>query len=1060
MAETTLQAPTQERGSPQPSASESTINGARGPIVPRGNLFQALATAAAKTALTAVLTTAAAQAEEPQGPAAKPQTAQDSGQLEKSSPEAIKAFNRAGSVHNKAQDGTQPNAVRAAASEWDDFVKQHPHDPLAAQAHHYRGVCLLQLEEYTEAAQHFHSATEGNLAPELREEALFHRGLAHYLSAASNRTLFAEAQAAFDLYLREFPKGRLADRATFTRAESLYQIGAADSAIESYSAVLTTFPESPLCADARYLLGVAQQETNRSNDALKTFTQFVKAHPEHKLAREANLRRADLSFQSGDLEGAAGLYATVRNIPSFEHADYAGMRRATCLAQLGRHSEAAAAFQDVATSFPESTFLQEAQLSAGRALFKADKLSEATSWLERRLGQDNKHAPEAGYILAHIALRQADPTRALEHVDAGLRAISYARQLEVPLRMARADALYASVERREEAYTVYKELFEQNRAHPLAPQALYKAAFCKMERGEYADALVLSRQFEDTFKDHPLKPAAQFVAAESAFQTGDVRTAERAYAGLIVNNPKDPDRELWQVRLARAQLKQEKNAEVLATLSAAKAIHAPELSAEAHYLAGMAHFATGAWSSAATELSAATSSPAQWSEAETALLYLSRAQVNNSQDPDSTNKAVASLTHLLEKFPESSLREEALYQRALLLRRSGDAAGAISDLDAYLAKGSTAAGIERSNARFEKGLALVAQDKLAEATEVFRSVLSEDPDYANADGVRYELAWAYRNQDQMDQALEQFDALASKHPTSKMAAEALYHLAEDHFSEERFDQAAQMYVRALESQQAGGDPELTEKLVYKLGWAHFGLKNYEAALEQFSRYLEQHPSGKFVPQTTFIQAETLFKLRRFSDAYPLFARVSANAKLQPQSRELSMFRAGESAGAQSMWKESKEAFEQLLHSFPKSGFRYEAHLGLGRSLENSRDIAGAQVAYQAAAQADELVGLQALVASGDLHLTSGNLDEAMNQFDRAILRVQVSDTASPQKIEQQYRAILGKAGGLEAKARLDTATPQQRAAWSQESRDLYRSVLEQGPEVLKAEAKKALQDTP
>lgn len=1134
MAETTVQASLKELGSQQTQGAGNLIESANGPGISRFALLKALGTAAAKTALAGALMVGTAPAQDPQNPVASAGTAAGPAPTEKSAPEAIKLFNLLAGVHNKAQQAGDFEAVRTAAAEWNEFLKSHPNDPLVAQAHHYRGVCLLQLKDYAEAARHFSSAAEGSLAPEVREEALFNRGLAHYLGAPSNKELFKDAGAAFEVYLQKFPKGRAADRATFCHAESMYQLGNRDAALESYAALLSNFPESSLRADTRYLLGVAQQEANRVDEALATLIEFVKQHPEHKLTTEANLRRADLSFQKGDLEGAAVLYAGVCGVQGFEHADYAGMRRAACLAQLGRYEEAAAAFEDVATSFPQSPLLTEAQLSAGRLLVRVDKLSEAAGVLEQLVGGGSKHAAEAGYLLAQIALRQADPTRALERAEAALRVVSHAPQLEVPLKMARADALYALPDRRGEANAAYLELFEQNRDHAQAPQALYKAASGKMESGEYVDALKLAREFSSIFKDHPLNAAAQFVAAESAIQTGDVRAAEQVYVELIQVNPRHPDLELWRLRLARVQLQQHKNADVLATLTSTETIQSPELRAEAYYLVGRAHFASGAWSSAVTALSAASAAGTTWSEADAALFYLSRAQANHTGDPDSSSKVVASLSRLLEEFPASSFRDQALYQlgeqavrrndlkeayerfnqvnqqhgtsslapyalyqrgviraregkhqesekllsefiatheghelagaalyhRGLARRRSGDTAGAIVDLDAYLATPDAAAGVQRSNARFEKGLALVRQGRLPEATEVFRSVLTDDPGYVNADHVRYELAWAYRDQQQMDQALEQFNALVSNHPESRLAAEALYHVAEDHFSKDRLDQAAQAYARALEIPETQEDAALAEKVVYKLGWVNFRRQNYEAALEQFSRYLEKYPAGEFIPQAIFIKGETLFKLGRFGEAYPVFTEASNRAELTPQSRELSMFRAAESAAAQKMWKESREAFEQLLQGFPETSHRYEAHLGLGRALENTQDVPRAQAAYLAATRSDEVVGLQALVASGGLHLVGGNLDDALTQFDRAILRAQASEAVSPQELEQLYRAMLGKAGCLEAKAKRDTAGADERAAWSKESRKLYETVLAEGPEALKADAARALKEAP
>lgn len=1136
MAESTLQARQDQdtRGSAQPRHAENPIQGAQGPVIGRLNLLSALNNVVTNAALAGVLMVGTAPAQEPQGATPNPAAAPGTPPTQTSTSEAIELFNVLAKLHNKAQEGAEPQKIKAAAAEWSDFLKSHPSDPLAAQAHHYRGVCLLMLQEYAEATKHFASASAGTLAPQVREETLFNRALAQYLAAtkenatAAQSQLFKDASASFHAYLREFPQGRLADQATFWQAEGAYRLGDRDAAIAGYTAVLATFPESPLRADARYNLGVAQQEAARTDDALATFTEFAKQHPEHKLSSDVTLRRADLSFEKGDVAAAATLYEGLRATQGFEHADYAGMRRAACLVQLGKHAEAAAACEDVAISFPTSPLLNEAQLSAGRLLLKLDKLPEATRWLEQAVGGAGKYAPEAGYLLSQIALRQADASLALERSEAALRVVSNAPEFEVPLKMARADALYALPERRVEATAAYRELFEQNKKHAQAPEALYKAAFGTMEQGDYPEAIRLAREFSATSKGHSLSAAAQFVEAESAFQIRDFKAAEGAYAGLLTNNPQHPDRESWQVRLARAQLAQEKNAEVLTTLSSADTIQTPERKAEAHYLAGRAHLATEAWGSAVASLTKASSG---FPEADAALLYLSRAHAKNTEDPTSSAQAEATLTRLLNDFPSSEFRDQALYQlgehalkrndlkaayerfnevtanhsasrlapfalyqrgiilaqqgthqeavkvltefidankdhelagsalyhRGLSRRRSGDVAGAVSDLDTYLGAPFNPAGLERSNARFEKGLALVEQGKLPEAAEAFRSVLTDHPDYVHADQVRYELAWAHTDQQQTDEAIAQFTALAKEHPRSPLAAEALYHVGEDHFSKRRYAEAEQTYASALKSPGAQADAGLSEKVVYKLGWAHFNLRNYDAALEQFSAYLNSNSTGEFASQTKFMKGETLFKLGRFADAYPVFVEASEAKEFS----ELSTFRAAQSAGAQKMWQESQAGFEKLLTQFPETRFRSEADLGLGRAFENTGNIAAAHAQYlKVAAQTADVIGTQALHASAALDKVNGRLAEALLKFERAIARGEVVDTMSPEQKEVHYQALLGKAQVLEAQAKLDTTTESDRAGWRKESQKLYQLILQDGPEALKKEAQAALGDLP
>ena len=62
----------------------------------------------------------------------------------KSSAAARRQFSSAAELQNE-------KLFDLAAKEWAEFIGKHPDDPLAGQARHYQGVCLIQLKKYGEA---------------------------------------------------------------------------------------------------------------------------------------------------------------------------------------------------------------------------------------------------------------------------------------------------------------------------------------------------------------------------------------------------------------------------------------------------------------------------------------------------------------------------------------------------------------------------------------------------------------------------------------------------------------------------------------------------------------------------------------------------------------------------------------------------------------------------------------------------------------------------------------------------------------------------------------------
>ena len=74
--------------------------------------------------------------------------------------------------------------------------------------------------------------------------------------------------------------------------------------------------------------------------------------------------------------------------------------------------------------------------------------------------------------------------------------------------------------------TVFERTYRDNPQAPLAPRALYNAAFSAYQIGQSERALKLSLEFIRRFPKDTLVPDIRFVAAECQFQTG--RTGDAA----------------------------------------------------------------------------------------------------------------------------------------------------------------------------------------------------------------------------------------------------------------------------------------------------------------------------------------------------------------------------------------------------------------------------------------------------------------------------------------------------------------------------------------------------
>ncbi len=106
--------------------------------------------------------------------------------------------------------------------------------------------------------------------------------------------------------------------------------------------------------------------------------------------------------------------------------------------------------------------------------------------------------------------------------------------------------------------------------------------------------------------------------------------------------------------------------------------------------------------------------------------------------------AIEAATKVVDSFPDSPLRPDALALRASLRRANGDAKGALADLDRFLAEYANHA--LSAKASLERASALDELGRHAEAAAAFQKFLSEHPEHADVPQALYQRSWALWNQ--------------------------------------------------------------------------------------------------------------------------------------------------------------------------------------------------------------------------------------------------------------------------------------------------------------------------
>ncbi|MDX1944560.1 MAG: tetratricopeptide repeat protein, partial [Pirellulaceae bacterium] len=430
---------------------------------------------------------------------------------------------------------------------------------------------------------------------------------------------------------------------------------------------------------------------------------------------------------------------------------------------------------------------------------------------------------------------------------------------------------------------------------------------------------------------------------------------------------------------------------------------------EAHYRSGEVAYGAGDFKAAAAEYEAVV---AKWVDGLFGPYALNGKGWSHFKLKDYP-PAVESFTSLLTKFPDHQLKADGLLGRAMSRRQAGDAKAAIADLDDYLKTNPDQA--HKSDALYEKGLAQVALNDFAGAITTLDDLLKADAKYAAADSVLYEIGWAYKSQEKHAEAVPVFARLAAEHPDSSLAAEAWFHVGEDKYEKKDYAAAAKAYASAKKK----GTGDLVERTDYKLGWAHYQLKEYDQALAQFNDQLANFGSGSLAADATFMKAECLFRLENYKEAWPAYQAALKTKASTPAIEVLTLLHGGQAAGQLKLWDEALKLLTTIPTKFAESPLVAEAHYEIGYAQENSNQPDEALQSYeQAATLSRDQVGARARFMMGELYFGQKKYDEATREFQRAMFGFG-GEAATPET--KNWQAKSGYEAGRCAEVQIATA---------------------------------------
>jgi TolA-binding protein len=714
------------------------------------------------------------------------------------------------------------------------------------------------------------------------------------------------------------------------------------------------FPDSSLIADARYWLGMSQMAQQQWDQAAKTFTQALAAHPRHKLAPALEFSAGEALRNGGQASAAAEHYDRVaQDWPDSQWADDSLQARIQLAFDGGEHDRLDSLAKEFEQRFANSPLRGIVRQTLGRSLIQRENYSGATSVLEELAQQIGADRSNWYYLaLAYLgAQRYQDALAALDRV----KPTAEQQQLAHSVLVARSSALVGlqqfaeavapleeylraqpdgadaakcraqlavslgNVQKFDEALKALGELEQGDPKHPLLlPTALYLAEKANGEQQPTA----AKRLFEILTRDgNPPEYVAKGLSGLAWIQAKADNAADSAktFAQLVDQFPDSP-------LAPEAALMRAKSLEKLGQPDAALETyqrlvdvypHADQIP-EALFGAARLLGQRQQNSQAAALLERLVREHPKFSQMDAVLYQWAWVLVDLNQ-PEQADEVFA---RLYEEFQDSAYWADATYrlaERAARAREHDRARQLAAELIATKCDDNIL-----SHALYLQGQLAAADQRWEEVAAPMQQLLDEFPQSSLHLPAEYWVAESYWRMGKSSEANQRFAQLAVKIERRQDAWLAIVPLrrAQVLAESEQWQQAYDMAVSIPER-----FPEFRQlyEVDYLLGRCLSSQAKFDQARAAYERVIRSPVGGRTetAAMAQWMIGESYFHQQNFDEAIKAYHRVE-RLYAYPRWQAGALLQAGKCYESKGDAKQAIKLYAQLLKDYPETEFTDEA----------------------------------------------------------------------------------------------------------------------------------------
>ena len=960
-------------------------------------------------------------------------------------------------------------AYASAASELQVFLVRFPYHLRAKDAWYRMAQCHLALNRYSEAGMAFLQFQSRFSVDERAPQALL-QAADIFLKVKDT----ARTKRALYIFFEEYPQNKHQWRAKLLRAR-LYRFSAVsdsafilfneviasqiddltpiallekgqllgeieryDEAVEAYSEIVKTYPQSTLIDQAQFQLGLLYYNRNQFIDAISPFEIIVETFPQSHWYTTALLYLAHALRQSAEDSSAIEVYEKcliASHDTSYQEAEY-GL--ALSLANVGRTYEALERLEEVQHRFTGSEYASQAALKVGDILLSLGNYEAAV---------DKYRA----YILRHPEVGKSDR-----------------------LQMTIGEIYEKRMGRYQRAADEYHRVLTDYPQSPLTYDALLAIGRCYEQLGDFNRA---RSAYEDVISTDPKSIFAERarlrIEWNDQFRLRNLEGATAELLSLLDQSAivKEEDLTFRIAKVTSEKLKDfERTAEIMEaflrenprSLRSAEALYVVAESYE--YVSKNASF-EGNDSLRVASLRQAEKAyrrlrdgypDSRW--ADDAELFLIDTKFGSGLHLDSaaTREMIDRYNSLIEAFPGSDRLDEVRVRMGDAHMKAVEWEGleaydeAIDHFEMVSKNGEKAA-----EATLKIGLCHQEKDQCELALDRFEEVKQRYPESPLALDAQLGIAHCLISVNRYSEAIDTYRTIVYRYPQSQLAREIRIQMGDLFAQSGDFERAKESYDRVFEQ---GYDipPDLHYKMAdvlrslgetkeavtqYKrylnidpdgeyVSEAYYGLArvqeqrgSLEAAAQEYRRLIEEYPDSPSVIEAKGRIALVLFKLGQYEEARTtslgtLTADIGDSLRTELEAKiVIASYRLGDVVTAETKAKEFKKAFpnqktylaqfdlekgyhhlstrngqdallafENLLSDYPESSLVDDAQYGIGLTCLDDGDFEKAIEAFRTLVQDNPKSDLvpSVYLKLGNIYHLQMNFEDAAFAYRRVI----------------------------------------------------------------------------